>query len=296
MYGELVWIKPETQRLAQAVEAAKNSDVVVVVVGITSELEGEERSVEEPGFNGGDRTSIDLPKPEQELVTALGAAGKPLVLVLTNGSALAINKASKLANAVIDAFYPGEEGGAAVAETLSGSNNPAGRLPITFYKGLDQLPSFSDYAMKGRIYRYFTGKPLFPFGFGLSYTTFKYSGLKLSANAVKAGDPLSAEVEITNTGKLAGDEVTELYLKFPPVDGAPLLALRGFERIHLAPGETRKAVFHLNPRDLSMVTAAGDPTIVEGQYTLFVGGAQPGDTQAGASVEFNIQGTVKIPE
>ena len=296
MHGELVWIKPETERQTQAVEAAKNADVVVAVVGITSELEGEEMPVEEPGFKGGDRTAIDLPKAEQELVEALSATGKPLVLVLTNGSALAINKESKLANAVLDAFYPGEEGGPAVAETLSGSNNPAGRLPITFYASLDQLPPFSDYAMKGRTYRYFTGKPLFPFGFGLSYTTFQYSDLKLSANAVKAGDPLSAEVAITNTGKVVGDEVAELYLKFPPADGAPLLALRGFERIHLAPGETRKVAFHLNPRDLSMVTAAGDPTITGGQYTLFVGGAQPGDTQTGVRAEFNIQGTVKIPE
>jgi beta-glucosidase len=296
MHGELVWIKPETQRLAQAVEAAKNADVVVAVVGITSELEGEEMPVDEPGFKGGDRTTIDLPKPEQELVAALAAAGKPLVLVLTNGSALAINAESKLANAVVDAFYPGEEGGAAVAETLSGSNNPAGRLPVTFYANLDQLPPFSDYAMKGRTYRYFTGKPLFPFGFGLSYTTFKYSDLKLSASAVKAGDPLSAEVAVTNTGKLAGDEVAELYLKFPSVDGAPLLALRGFERIRLAPGETRKVAFHLNPRDLSIVSAAGDPTVAEGHYTLFVGGAQPGDTQTGASVEFKMLGNVKIPE
>jgi beta-glucosidase len=296
MHGELVWIKPESERLAKAVEAARKADVVVAVVGITSELEGEEMPVEEPGFKGGDRTAIDLPKPEQELVEALAAVGKPLVLVLTNGSALAINKESKLANAVLDAFYPGEEGGAAVAETLSGSNNPAGRLPITFYASLDQLPPFSDYAMKGRTYRYFTGKPLFPFGFGLSYTTFQYRDLKLSANAVKAGDPLTAEVAITNTGKLAGDEVAELYLKFPPVEGAPLLALRGFERVHLAPGETRKVAFHLNPRDLSMVTAAGDPTISEGHYTLFVGGAQPGDTQAGASVEFKMLGSVKISE
>jgi len=296
MHGDLVWIKPETERQAQAVAAAKNADVVVAVVGITSELEGEEMPVEEPGFRGGDRTSIDLPKAEQELVEALAAAGKPLVLVLTNGSALAINKESKLANAVLDAFYPGEEGGAAVAETLSGSNNPAGRLPFTFYASLDQLPPFSDYAMKGRTYRYFTGKPLFPFGFGLSYTTFQYSDLKLGANTVKAGDPLTAEVAITNSGKLAGDEVAELYLKFPAVDGAPLLALRGFERVHLAAGETRKVAFKLNPRDLSMVTAAGDPMIAGGQYTLFVGGAQPGDTQTGASVGFNIQGTVKIPE
>jgi len=183
-----------------------------------------------------------------------------------------------------------------VAETLSGKNNPAGRLPVTFYAGLDQLPPFSDYAMKGRTYRYFTGKPLFPFGFGLSYTTFKYSDLKLSANVVKAGEPLSAEVAIANTGKVAGDEVAELYLKFPAIDGAPRLALRGFERVHLAPGEKRSVVFHLNQRDLSMVSAAGDPEIAEGQYTLFVGSAQPGDTKAGADAQFHIDGTIRIPE
>jgi len=296
-HAELMWIKPEdAQRQAQAVEAARNADVLIAVVGITSELEGEEMLVSEPGFLGGDRTAIDLPKPEQELVEALSITGKPLVLVLTNGSALAINKESRLANAVLDSFYAGEEGGGAVAETLSGRNNPAGRLPITFYASLNQLPAFTDYAMKGRTYRYFTGKPLYPFGFGLSYTTFRYDQLKLSQIDLHAGDPLTAEVAVTNTGKIAGDEVAQLYLKFPQIEGAPLLALRGFQRIHLAPGETGKLTYHLNQRDLSMVSAKGDPIIAAGQYTLFVGGAQPMDTQGEVHSSFSIEGTEKIAE
>ena len=169
-------------------------------MGITSELEGEEMPVSEEGFKGGDRTSIDLPKPEQELLEAVAAAGKPVVLVLANGSALAVNWAQEHVNAILESWYAGEEGGAAIAETLSGKNNPAGRLPVTFYTGIDQLPPFEDYAMKGRTYRYFEGKPLYPFGHGLSYTTFSYSGLMLPQKALKAGDPLTAEVTVTNTG------------------------------------------------------------------------------------------------
>ena len=145
-----------------------------------------------PGFKGGDRTSIDLPKPEEDLLEAVAATGKPVVLVLTNGSALAVNWANEHANAILDAFYPGEEGGTAVAETLSGKNNPAGRLPVTFYKSVDQLPPFEDYAMKGRTYRYFTGTPLYPFGYGLSYTKFAYSDLNVPTQTVAAGDPVSA--------------------------------------------------------------------------------------------------------
>ena len=198
--AQLIWAKYDPKPSPAAIEAAKNADVVVAVVGITSELEGEEMAVSEEGFKGGDRTSIDLPKPEQELLEALSAAGKPVVLVLANGSALAVNWAQEHVNAILESWYAGEEGGAAVAETLSGKNNPAGRLPVTFYTGIDQLPPFEDYAMKGRTYRYFEGKPLYPFGHGLSYTTFSYSGLMLPQKALKAGDPLTAEVTVTNTG------------------------------------------------------------------------------------------------
>ena len=160
--------------------------------------------------------------------------------MLTNGSALAVNWANEHANAILDAWYPGEEGGAAVAQTLSGRNNPAGRLPVTFYKGVDQLPPFDDYSMKGRTYRYFDGTPLYPFGYGLSYTKFTYSDLTLPHQPVKAGDPFTADVTVTNTGKPAGDEVAQLYLNFPDVKGAPMRALRGFQRVHLEPGASQK--------------------------------------------------------
>jgi beta-glucosidase len=291
----LIWGKTPRTVDPAAIEAAKKADVVVTVVGITSELEGEEMPVNEPGFIGGDRTSIDLPKPEQDLLEALATAGKPMVVVLTNGSALAVNWAKDHANAMIEAWYPGEEGGTAIAQTLSGKNNPAGRLPVTFYTGVEQLPHFEDYSMKGRTYRYFEGTPLFPFGYGLSYTTFSYSDIKVP-NQVAAGSPLVAEATITNTGKMAGDEVAQLYLTFPKVAGAPLKALRGFQRIHLEPGAKQTVKFELSPRDMSMVTEAGDPVVAEGAYTLSVGGGQPGTSAPVVTGNFNVQGTQKLPE
>ncbi len=294
--ARLVWSKVDMAPQPQAVEAAKKADVVVVVVGITSELEGEEMQVSEPGFLGGDRTSLDLPKAEQDLLESLAATGKPLVVVLTNGSALAVNWANMHANAILDAWYPGEEGGSAVAETLSGKNNPAGRLPVTFYTGVDQLPNFENYSMEGRTYRYFKGKPLYPFGYGLSYTSFAYSGLTLPTSAVSAGDPVAAEVTGTNTGKVAGDEVAQLYLSFPDVKGAPLRALRAFERVHLEPGASQKVRFELKDRDLSMVTAAGDPIVAAGQYTVSVGGGQPNTGAPTVAGTFKIDGTKALPE
>ena len=292
----LVWSKVDLRPQTAAIEAAKNADVVIAVLGITSELEGEEMQVSVPGFKGGDRTSIDLPKPEEDLLEALKATGKPVVLVLTNGSALAVNWAEKHANAILEAWYPGEEGGTAVADTLSGKNNPAGRLPVTFYTGVDQLPPFEDYAMKGRTYRYFEGKPLYPFGYGLSYTSFAYSDLKAPNGALQAGDPASFEVKVTNTGKVAGDEVAQLYLSFPDKAGAPLRALRAFKRVHLAPGASQEVSFELRPRDLSMVTAAGEPIVAAGDYTVSVGGGQPGTTAPVVSGKFHIDGTKTLPE
>jgi len=296
MAARLMWSKVDMKPQPAAIEAARNSDVAVAVVGITSELEGEEMQVHEDGFKGGDRTSLDLPKPEEELIEALSATGKPLVVVLTNGSALAVNWARDHANAIVDAFYPGEEGGAAVAETLSGRNNPAGRLPVTFYTSADQLPSFEDYGMKGRTYRYFQGKPLYPFGYGLSYTTFSYSGLKLPPKPIKAGDPLTADVTVTNSGKFAGDEVVQLYLSFPDVNGAPLRALRGFQRVHLDPGKSQAVHFELKQRDLGMVTEAGQPIIAEGQYKISIGGGQPGTGAPTVAGTFQISGTMNLPE
>ena len=293
---KLVWAKIDRAVDPTVLSAAKDADVVVAVVGITSELEGEEMLVSEPGFEGGDRTSLDLPAPEETLLRGLATAGKPLVVVLTNGSALAVNWAKEHANAIVDAWYPGEEGGNAVAETLSGANNPAGRLPVTFYKGAYQLPKFEDYSMKGRTYRYFTGTPLYPFGYGLSYTKFAYSGLTVPAGTVDAGSPAVVEATVTNTGAGAGDEVAELYLKFPDVAGAPRLALRGFERVHLEPGASTKVHFELKPRDLSMVTDLGKLIEPEGAYTVSVGGGQPETGAAVVTGMLTVKGTVAIPE
>ncbi len=295
-HSELFWSRYSSAPSPEAVAAAKSADVVIAVVGITSQLEGEEMPVSEPGFLGGDRTSIDLPQPEEDLVESVVATGKPVAVVLMNGSALAVNWINEHANAVLDAWYPGEEGGAAVAETLSGKNNPAGRLPVTFYKGVDQLPHFEDYGMANRTYRYFTGKPLYPFGYGLSYTKFSYSNLTVPEQGIAAGQPVEADVTVTNAGKIPGDEVVQLYLKFPPVKGAPLIALRGFERIHLDPGASQKVHFELKQRDLGMVSEDGNPIIAPGDYTISVGGGQPDTGAPGVAGHFHIDGQYALPE
>ena len=294
--AKLVWAKVDMKPQTEAIEAARKADVVVAVVGITSELEGEEMQVDEPGFKGGDRTSLDLPAPEEALIEALAATGKPLVVVLTNGSALGVNWAKEHANAILEAWYPGEEGGTAVAETLSGANNPAGRLPVTFYKDVAQLPAFEDYAMKGRTYRYFDGQPLYPFGYGLSYTTFGFKELMLPGAPLGAGEDLHASVTVTNTGKVAGDEVVQLYLKFPAVAGAPSKALRGFKRIHLEAGASQEVHFDLKPRDLSLVTDVGEPEVPAGEFTVSVGGGQPGTGAPTVAGGFKVKDKQKLPE
>jgi len=294
--AQLSWAKFDPKPSPEAIAAAKAADVVVAVLGITSDLEGEEMPVSEEGFKGGDRTSIDLPKPEEALLEAVTATGKPVVLVLANGSALAVNWANEHVNAILESWYAGEEGGSAIAETLSGKNNPAGRLPVTFYTGLDQLPPFEDYAMQNRTYRYFHGKPLYPFGYGLSYTTFSYTNLTLPKNAIGAGATLTAEVTVTNAGNREGDEVAELYLSFPSVPGAPLRALRSFKRIHLKPGASQNVSFELKDRDLSMVSEAGEPVIPEGAYTVSIGGGQPNTGAPVATGTFQVVGTKTLPE
>ena len=294
--AQLIWDVVNNAPDPAALRAARNADVVVAVVGITSRLEGEEMPVDQPGFLGGDRSSLDMPKPEEDLLQAVAASGKPLVIVLMNGSALSVNWEKAHANAILEAWYSGEEGGAAIAEALSGKNNPAGRLPVTFYKDVHQLPHFEDYSMKGRTYRYFAGEPLWPFGYGLSYTTFTYSDFTLAHSQINAGDPLEASVIVTNSGKVPGDEVVELYLKFPDIAGAPIRALRGFQRIHLDPGASQKVDFHLSQRDLSMVTDEGDIVVAQGKYTISVGGGQPGTGVPSGSGNFEIKGQLMLPE
>jgi beta-glucosidase len=293
---KLVWLPVSADPLREAVDAARQADVVVAVVGITSKLEGEEMKVDVPGFRGGDRTSLNLPEEEEALLGALKASGKPLVVVLMNGSALAVNWANDHANAIVDAWYSGEEGGTAIAQTLAGVNNPGGRLPVTFYKGVEQLPPFEDYSMKGRTYRYFAGEPLYAFGYGLSYSNFEYSGLKLSSAELQAGNPLTVDVDVKNTSSRAGDEVVELYLIFPKVPGAPLRALRRFKRIHLDGGQQQHVSLTLQPRDLSFVNEHGDRLVGAGDYTVTVGGGQPGTKAAHAETQLTIHGDQALPE
>jgi len=294
--AQLIWSKYDPKPSPEAIAAAKKADVVMAVVGITSELEGEEMPISEEGFKGGDRTSIDLPKAEEDLLKALGATGKPLVVVLMNGSALAVNWAQQNANAILVAWYSGEEGGTAIAQTLAGDNNPAGRLPVTFYKGVDQLSAFEDYSMKNRTYRYFAGQPLYPFGYGLSYSKFEYTNLNLSAHDLKAGDSLAVDLDVKNTSQLGGEEVAQLYITFPPIPGAPLRALRGFSRIRVEPGATQHVRFLLSPRDLSFVNQDGDHVIAAGAYTITVGGGQPGTAAPSVSGQLSVSGEQKLPD
>jgi beta-glucosidase len=293
---KLVWLNVIPDPIAEAVAAAKQADVVVAVVGITSQLEGEEMKVDLPGFEGGDRTSLDLPKEEEALLEALKGTGKPLIVVLMNGSALSVNWANEHANAILDAWYSGEEGGTAIAQTLAGVNNPAGRLPVTFYKSVEQLPKFEDYSMKNRTYRYFEGQPLYAFGYGLSYSKFEYSNFRLSTTNLKAGDSLNAEADVRNVSQREGDEVVELYLSFPKSPAAPIRALRGFTRISLGAGETKQVHFTLDARDLSEVDEKGARIVAEGAYRISVGGGQPGTVAPQAKAEFRIKGNQRLPE
>jgi beta-glucosidase len=292
---DLTWQAPVTALCDQAVDAARRSDVTVAFVGLSPSLEGEEMPVKLDGFSGGDRTTIDLPTVQEDLLKALTATGKPLVVVLLNGSALAVNWAQKNATSILEAWYPGEEGGTAIAETLAGDNNPAGRLPLTFYASLDQVPAFEDYSMQGRTYRYFSGKPLYSFGYGLSYATFAYSHLKATAPDVAEGHPALVEGEVKNTSSIAGDEVAELYLTQPKGFETPLRVLAGFRRVHLAPGELAHLSFDIDERTLGQVDAAGNRIILPGEYTFSLGGIQPGQGRPTQVTTFSVVGKVELP-
>ncbi|HEV2277881.1 MAG TPA: glycoside hydrolase family 3 C-terminal domain-containing protein [Acidobacteriaceae bacterium] len=294
----LQWEPPVDALRQEAVQAAQKCDAVLAFVGLSPNLEGEEMPVHVEGFDGGDRTNIDLPKAQQDLLEAVAATGRPLVVVLMSGSAVALDWAQQHAAAVVEAWYPGEAGGEAIANVLSGKTNPSGRLPVTFYSSDQQLPPFTDYSMQGRTYRYFTGQPLYPFGYGLSYTTFRYSNLKLSTESLEAGQPLTAEVTVTNTGNRAGDEVAQLYLIPPSGQGYPLRSLEGLQRASLASHASHVFHFRLDPRQLSEVDAQGHRAVRAGDYQLFVGGSAPGTTVSapGATAHFTITGSSELPE
>ncbi|MBK6285454.1 MAG: glycoside hydrolase family 3 C-terminal domain-containing protein [Draconibacterium sp.] len=273
--AKLMWSVPNVNMQTEAVEAAKKADAVIVVLGLSQRLEGEEMAIQVDGFAGGDRTHINLPKTQEDLVKAIKATGKPTILVLLNGSAIAVNWENENLNAIISAGYPGQEGGNAVADVLFGDYNPAGRLPVTYYKSVDQLPSFDNYDMEGRTYKYFKGEPLYQFGYGLSYATFKYDDLTLSKKT-KVGDNVTVKVKVTNTGKVAGDEVVQLYLKDEEASTPrPKVQLEGFKRIHLNVGESKVIDFELTPRQFSMIGPNEKRVIEKGWFTISVGGGQP---------------------
>ena len=295
----LLWEAPDF--LERSVAAAREADVVVAVVGLTARLEGEESGLILPGFFGGDRVDMNLPVSQQQLLEAIAATGKPLIVVLTSGSALAVNWEQQHAAAVLEAWYPGEEGGAAVASVLAGDYNPAGRLPVTFYKSVSQLPPFSSYSMAGRTYRYFTEQPLYPFGYGLSYTTFRYEDANVDRPQISADGTVEASVRVTNMGKRAGDEVVEIYLSHPGIEGAPIRALAGFQRIYLEAGASKRVNFSLQDRELSIVDADGVRRIDPGDVRVWIGGGQPiagpGQTSsAGAETGFRITSAATLSE
>ena len=274
--ADLIWKRVSDQPDADLRQAVAGADVVVAVVGLTSDLEAEESSVRLPGFSGGDKTTLDLPADQQKLLRAAKALGKPLVVVAMNGSPLNFSWEKANADALLEAFYPGQAGGQAIADVLTGRSDPAGRLPLTFYRDVADLPPFSDYSMRGRTYRYFTGTPVYPFGYGLSYTRFTYAPLRLQPAQGGAGAGLVVSTAVRNAGGRAGEEVAQLYLSFPDQPGAPRVALRGFQRVALGAGETRTLRFVLSPRDLSAVTRDGVRQVLRGRYRVSVGSGQPG--------------------
>ena len=275
---QLVWAVPDPRLREEALDAAREADAVVMLLGLSPRLEGEEMPVDVPGFRGGDRVSLDLPAPQQELLEAVVAVGKPVILVLLNGSAVAVTWAADHVPALLEAWYPGQAAGDAIADVLFGDVSPAGRLPVTFYRSAEQLPPFDDYAMHGRTYRYFTGDPLFPFGHGLSYTTFAYRDFRVPATA-RAGDSVRVSVEVQNTGARAGDEVVQLYVTDEEASvPVPVRTLVGFRRLALAPGERRTVTFGVAPRALSLINEAGARMIEAGRFRFSVGGKQPGFT------------------
>jgi beta-glucosidase len=290
----LFWKRISDNAEADLKAGTADADVIVAVVGLTSDLEGEEMAIKTEGFAGGDKTSLDLPADQRRLLEQAKALGKPLVVVLMNGSALDLSWAKDNASAILEAWYPGQSGGLAVANVLTGRADPGGRLPLTFYRNLDDLPPFDNYAMQGRTYRYYAGTPVYAFGAGLSYTSFSYQPLQITPVNGAAENGVVVTTEIRNTGKREGDEVAQLYLTPPAFEGAPKLALRGFQRVSLKPGERRTVSFRLSPRDLSFVTRDGARQLMPGQYKLSVGSGQPAAGVAGQESSLMLSRTVVL--
>jgi beta-glucosidase len=294
-----IWGEKADDGFGEALAAADRADVVVLVLGLNNRLEGEEGSALQSQWQG-DRISIELPSIQRKLFNAVAAKGKPIALVLLTGGALALPHEHELSSAVLLAWYPGEEGGRAVADVLFGDCCPSGRLPVTWVRSTDQLPPFTDYEMTGRTYRYFEGEPLYPFGYGLSYTAFRYANLKLEKPSVQAGDPAVVSVDVINTGAREGEEVVQLYLSWSSAPfPAPLRQLAGFKRVALTPGQTSRVSFVVTGRQMSLVDDEGRRAVLPGRIRLTAGGRQPdrrSEELTGTSVlgaELEVTGSLK---
>lgn len=269
---QLLWTIPDEDKEKRAVEFAKRSDVVIMCMGISPRLEGEELELNVNGFSGGDRTSLDLPETQQNLIKKIARLGKPIVLVLLNGSALSINWESENIPAIVETWYGGQAAGDALADVLFGDYNPSGKLPVTFYKSVDQLPDFRSYNMKGRTYRYFEGDELYPFGYGLSYTTFEFSNLRLETARINNNGSANILVDIKNTGKRSGEEVVQLYVKGKGLKkNDAIKTLKGFEKIFLKPGKTKTVAFEITPEVLQKYVEGKGFIVEKRNYTLMVG-------------------------
>jgi beta-glucosidase len=291
----LLWKRVSTRMDDEMAAAVAKADVVVAAVGLTSDIEGEEMPVQIDGFSGGDRTSLALPADQRRLLEAAHALGKPLVVVVMSGGAIDLSWAKTHAAAIVQAWYPGQAGGLALGRVLAGAEDAGGRLPLTFYRGVDDLPAFDDYTMKGRTYRYYAGEPVYRFGHGLSYAGFKYDGLRVQPLGATADAGLEVSVTLRNTSARSGDEVAQVYLQPPAFDDAPRLALRGVQRVSLKAGEARELRWRLSPRDVSFVNPAGERRLIPGRYTLSVGGGQPGAGVDTASTTFELGSNELLP-
>lgn len=272
---QLVWAAPKPNLKAEAIAAARQADVVIMCMGLTARMEGEEMDIQIDGFRGGDRTRLDLPRVQQDLIKDIQALGKPVVLVLLNGSALAINWEKEHIPAILEAWYPGQASGTAIADILFGDYNPAGRLPVTFYHSVEELPPFEQYTLTTQTYRYFDREPLYPFGYGLSYTTFSYSDLAVAEES-KAGEPLKVSVAVTNTGNRDGEEVVQLYLTHVDAPArSPRKSLKGFRRLMLKAGEAQTVTFELPAEAFYTIDASDRRVIAPGTVEIALGGGQP---------------------
>ena len=282
---QLLWSPPHETLEADAIKIAQQADAIVMFLGLTARLEGEEMPVQIPGFRGGDRTSLDLPAPQEALLERIAALGKPTVLVLLNGSALSVNWAQEHVPAIVEAWYPGQAAGTAIADVLFGDYNPGGRLPVTYYKSVNDLPAFDDYRMAGRTYRFFEGTPLYAFGHGLSYTTFAYKNLRTSAPRLAADGQITVSVDVTNTGKRTGDEVVQLYVQHVGSKVArPKEDLRGYQRITLAPGETRTVTLPLSAASLAYWNPDTHGWVVEPESVRLQVGSSSADLRLNTAV------------